>query len=63
MVAIHAGEVVWLERSRLRRSSVRMGGRVWWAWVCSIFVEGFPATVRFDRLVREEEVKKARQKH
>lgn len=63
MVAIHLAEIIYMERSRLRRHTVRMFGRVWWTWLLSDFIEGWPATMRFDRLVKKEEEKQAKQKH
>lgn len=63
MVMLHAAEMVYMERSRLKRHTVRAFGRVWWLWVCSTFVEGYGAFLRFDEIVKEEEEKKAKAKH
>lgn len=63
MVAVHLAEIIYMERSRLRRHTVRMFNRVWWTWLLSDFVEGWPATMRLDRLVKKEEEKQAKQKH
>ena len=63
MCAIHAGEVWYLENTRLRKHTVRMFSGVWWKWVVSCFVEGFGAFVRLDEIVREEEEKKAKAQH
>lgn len=63
MATIHLTEVIYMERSRLRKHTVRMLSGVWWSWLLSDFVEGWTATMRFDRLVKEEEEKKAKQKH
>ena len=63
MIVIHLVEMVYMERSRLRKHTVRMLSNVWLMWLLSDFVEGWPATMRFDKLVKEEEEKKAKQKH
>ncbi|KAL9132074.1 MAG: hypothetical protein Q9217_000110 [Psora testacea] len=63
MVGIHLGEAMWMARTRLRRHSVPTGGRLWWTWVLSTFLEGVGSFVRFDGLVREEEEKLAKAKH
>lgn len=63
MIFIHFGEVAYLERSRLRKHTVRMFSNVWLAWMLSEVIEGVTATLRFDRLVKEEEEKRAKQKH
>jgi len=63
MVTIHLAEVIYMERSRLRKHAVKMFSSVWWTWLLSDFVEGWPATMRFDRLVSEAEAKQAKQKH
>ena len=55
-------EVVYLERSRLRKHTVRMSN-IWLMWLLSDSIEGLPAIMRFDKLVKEEEEKKAKQKH
>ena len=52
---MHVGEVVWVVRRRLRRYRVEVFGRVWWAWVGNVFVEGFAAIMRFDEEVRRLE--------
>jgi hypothetical protein len=57
---IHAVEVVWFVRTRLRRFSVVPYTRVWWCWVVDCFFEGFGAFRRFDALVGELEGKKGR---
>ena len=63
MLAIHVGETMHMERSRLRKHTVRMFSRTWWMWVVSTSVEGVGAFVRFDEVVREEEEKRAKAKH
>jgi len=63
MVVLHATEAVYMERSRLRRHTVRAFGRVWWTWLFSTFVEGIGAFLRFDQTVKEEEERKAKARH
>ena len=63
MVAGHLAEAVHMERSRLRKHTVRMFSRTWWMWVVSTFVEGVGSFVRFDEIVKEEEEKRAKAKH
>ena len=55
MPTAHAAEAVHMERSRLRKHTVRMFSRTWWMWIVSNFVEGVGAIMRFDEVVREEE--------
>lgn len=63
MVLLHTVEMVYMERSRLQRHTVRVLGRVWWLWMFSTFVEGIGAYIRFDKVVREEEQKRAKAQH
>ena len=63
VVGIHTVEAGWLHRTRLSRHSVGTFSGVWWAWIVSAYCEGFGAKVRFDELVKEEEVKKQKQAH
>ena len=63
MLALHVAEAVHMERSRLRKHTVRMFSRTWWNWVVSTFVEGVGAFVRFDEIIREEEEKREKAKH
>lgn len=61
--AIHATEAWWMARSRLARYGVEVGSALWFLWVLETFMEGYPAVVRFDGLVREEKKKKDAAKH
>ncbi|MCJ1227283.1 hypothetical protein MMC12_003938 [Toensbergia leucococca] len=63
MLAIHGSETVYLEKSRLQKHNVPRFSKLWWKWVLSTFLEGFGAFVRIDRIVKEEEAKKAKAKH
>ncbi|KAI1117575.1 hypothetical protein F5Y14DRAFT_354407 [Nemania sp. NC0429] len=60
---LHAAEAWWMARSRLARYGVEAGGALWLMWVLETFVEGYPAILRFDGLVREEKKKKEAAKH
>lgn len=63
VLAIHLMECLFIMRPRLQKHTVRMFSSVWWLWSFSSCFEGVGATLRFDRLVKEEEEKKAKQKH
>ena len=63
MPTAHVAEAVYMERSRLRKHTVRMFSRTWWMWMVSNSVEGAGAFVRFDEVVREEEEKREKAKH
>lgn len=63
IIGIHTVEAWWLNRTWLSRHSVGTFSRVWWAWIVSIYCEGFGAFLRFDELVKEEEYKKQKQAH
>ena len=63
MVAMHAGETVWMVKSRLEKHTVRTFSRVWWMWVFSCFVEGTGSFVRFGECVEEEKAKREGMKH
>ena len=63
MVVVHAGRAIYMERSRLRKHTVKMFCGIWWLWMVSTFVEGQGAFMRFDEAVRDEEERKAKAKH
>ncbi|RLL92977.1 hypothetical protein CFD26_100316 [Aspergillus turcosus] len=54
MLGAHLLEATLLAVKRLRPHGVRFGSGLWFAWVVSNFVEGFPVWRRFDQMVREE---------
>lgn len=60
---IHPAEAIHLHRSRLRKHTVPTFSVLWWKWILSNVIEGFPAFVRFDRIVEEEERKRANARH
>lgn len=51
VLAIHAFESFYLDRSRLAPAGLRRGSKVWSLWVAAGFFEGLPAYRRWDRLV------------
>ena len=63
LIVVHAGEAVWMAKSRLEKHTVRMFSRVWWMWMLSCYVEGFGSFVRFDECVQEEKARKEGMKH
>lgn len=63
MLAIHAGEMAWFIRSRLRRHSVSPRSLIWWQWAGSTFIEGVFAIGRFNSLVVRKQEAKEKQKH
>jgi len=63
MLAAHALEAATMHRTRMRRFNVPSGGRVWWAWVASCFVEGVGAFWRVDRVVEAERRRLEAKKH
>lgn len=63
ILGIHPAETVYMHVSRLRKHTVATLSGLWWIWILSTLVEGYGAFVRFDRIVEEEERKKANAKH
>lgn len=63
ILSIHPGEAVYLHMSRLRKHTVPTFSALWWKWFISTLVEGNPTFIRFNRIVREEETKKANATH
>lgn len=57
MLGAHLLEATLLAVKRLRPHGVRFASGLWFAWVLSNFVEGFPVWRRFDQMVREERMK------
>lgn len=62
LLLVHIPEVVYMERSRLRKHTVPTLSALWWKWILSTSVEGVSAFIRFDQIV-EEERKKLKAKH
>ncbi len=63
MILLHAGEAIYMARSRLAKHHVPVGSRLWLTWMCGTFVEGYGSFVRFDALVEEERQRKAKASH
>ena len=63
ILLLHPGETVYMHLRRLRKHTVPTFSGLWWKWILSTLVEGYGAFVRFDRIVAEEERKKATAKH
>ena len=48
MVALHTGEAITMANTKLRKHSVPVACRLWWAWVLSTFIEGVGAFQRYN---------------
>lgn len=55
ILLIHAAEVTFFARTKLRKHQVRTGSSVWWLWVVDVFIGGVAGIKRFDGLVIEKE--------
>jgi hypothetical protein len=62
VLGIHLVEAYMLDRTRLRKYGVERGSGLWWKWIFSSFIEGFPSFHRIDATVKrkEREVEKAK---
>jgi hypothetical protein len=60
LLGVHALESVVLAQTKLKKHSVNPRSGVYWAWIISNTIEGFPCGLRFGRLVKKLE---AKQKH
>ena len=63
MLVVHLGEAMYLARTRMVKHTVPTFSQLWWKWFISDLIEGFTALLRFDAIVKEEQLKKERQKH
>ena len=63
MIAVHLGEAIYLEQTRLQKHTVPRFSGLWWKWMFNSFTEGYGVLLRFDAIVQEEEVKKSKLKH
>lgn len=63
IVTIHTSETFYMGSSRLRRHTVPTFSLLWWQWMISALIEGFGSFSRFDKIVKEEEMKKLNAKH
>ena len=62
MLLIHGSEAGHMAKSRLAKYNVPRYSVLWWKWVLTTFVEGFPNFHRFDECVEEEKREKERAK-
>ncbi|MCJ1262868.1 hypothetical protein MMC22_002738 [Lobaria immixta] len=63
MVSIHLGEGIYMVRGRLQKHTVPRFSKLWWKWALNSFIEGYGSFVRFDEIVKEEELKRESRKH
>ena len=63
MVLIHLGECIYMVRGRLQKHTVPTFSKLWWKWALNSLVEGYGSIVRFDEIVKEEELKRKYAKH
>ena len=63
MISIHTAEATHIASSRLEKHSIPAFSVLWWKWVVGTFIEGFGSFIRFDKMVKEEEERKAQAKH
>lgn len=63
IISIHSAEALYFHTSKLRKHTVPTFSAPWWKWMVSALVEGFPAFIRFNRIVEEEERRRANAKH
>ncbi|KAI1471876.1 uncharacterized protein F4812DRAFT_415870 [Daldinia caldariorum] len=62
-VVLHLFEAWWMARSRLTKHGVDAYSKLWLLWIADTLMEGYPAMVRFDGLVKTERKKKEGGKH
>lgn len=63
MAFLHIGEGIYMVRGRLQKHTVPTFSTLWWKWTLNSFLEGYGSFVRFDQIVREEELKREKAKH
>ncbi|KAL8786368.1 MAG: hypothetical protein Q9195_008233 [Heterodermia aff. obscurata] len=63
LLVVHIGEAIYLARTRMEKHTVPIFSQLWWKWFISDSLEGFPALLRFDAVVKEEKLRRERQKH
>ncbi|OLN87333.1 hypothetical protein CCHL11_03670 [Colletotrichum chlorophyti] len=51
VLGIHLSECYWFHRTRLSRHGIDFGTTLWWAWIGSLFFEGYCGFMRFDGIV------------
>jgi hypothetical protein len=57
LLGVHALESVVLAQTKLKKHSVNPRSAVYWQWIISNTIEGFPCGLRFGRLVKKLEAK------
>lgn len=62
-LAIHVGEVIVLDQTRLRKYGVERFSPLWWKWVGACFVEGFGCFQRIDAMVARKAKEAESKKH
>ncbi|ODA80981.1 hypothetical protein RJ55_03941 [Drechmeria coniospora] len=62
VIGIHLTETYFLNR-KLQRHGVEPWSGLWWRWVSSGFIEGYPASMRVDRVVARKRAEKEGRSH
>jgi hypothetical protein len=62
ILGLHSLETVYMHTSRLRKHTVPTFSALWWKWVASTLLDGYPAIARFNSLI-EEESKRTKVQH
>ncbi|KAF7946329.1 hypothetical protein EAE96_009328 [Botrytis aclada] len=57
-LAIHVVEVIWMDRSRLRKYNIERGSSMWWKWMASCLIEGIGSFARIDAMIKQQEKEK-----
>ena len=63
VLGIHLFEAYKLDNTRLRKYGIERGSHVWWKWIMSCLLEGYPCFQRIDGEVKRKEVEAAKLKH
>jgi hypothetical protein len=63
VLGIHLGEAYLLDRLRLRKHGVERGTALWYKWIASCFIEGFPCFQRIDATVKRKALEAEKAKH
>ncbi|RKF58662.1 integral membrane protein [Golovinomyces cichoracearum] len=62
-LAIHAGELLYLDSSRLKKNGIKRGTALWWQWAISCYAEGFGSFQRFDAKLKKMKLGDKNTKH
>ncbi len=60
---LHMTEAYWLDQTRLRKYGVERGSELWWTWIISCFIEGYPSYDRIDKAVERKRLEAEQTKH